>query len=238
VQFLLANRRRRLLQVYLEIQRGGGEQRLHHLHKRLGAQLQRRLDGGPAELRLLGDHLDASLEVAPRVRRRQGIELLMELRTEAEQGGRAQPVQQWNSGDEELHVRVEVRPALTLENWFETYFGLAQDGKVSAKTGLPNLFQLAVMMRAYQDVLILARPPRPVQSLLFSSLGAVGRVLGYKADYPYPYTRPAHAPFCVPSSIRRGWPNSLQPDEPRAVAVYPSVLRSRWRLLLSSHLSR
>ena len=51
-------------------------------------------------------------------------------------------------GDEELHVRVEVRPALTLENWFATYFGLAQDGKVSTKTGLPNLFQLAVMMRA------------------------------------------------------------------------------------------
>ncbi len=95
----------------------------------------------------------------------------------------------WNSGDEELHVRVAVRPALTLENWFETYFGLAQDGKVSPKTGLPNLFQLAVMMRAYQDVLILARPPRPVQTLLFGSLAAVGRVLGYKADYPYPYSR-------------------------------------------------
>jgi len=99
----------------------------------------------------------------------------------------------WNSGDEDLHVRVEVRPALTLENWFETYFGLAKDGKVSAKTGLPNLFQLAVMMRAYQDVLILARPPRPVQTLLFGSLSAVGRVLGYKADYPYPYSRPAPA---------------------------------------------
>ena len=33
-------------------------------------------------------------------------------------------------------------------------------------------------------------------------------------------------------------PNSVQPDEPRAVAVYPSVRRSRRRLLFSSHLSR
>ena len=90
-------------------------------------------------------------------------------------------------------MRVEVRPALTLENWFETYFGLAQDGKVSAKTLLPNLFQLAVMMRAYQDVLVLARPPRPVQTLLFGSLAVVGRLLGYKADYPYPYSRQAQA---------------------------------------------
>ena len=104
------------------------------------------------------------------------------------------PHRWWNSGDEDLHVRVEVRPALTLEGWFETYFGLAQDGKVSAKTGLPNIFQLAVMMREYQDVLILACPPRPVQTLLFGSLAADGRVLGYKADYPYPYSRPAHAP--------------------------------------------
>ena len=100
----------------------------------------------------------------------------------------------WNSGNEELHVRVKVRPALTLENWFETYFGLAQDGKVSAKTGLPNILQLAVMMRAYQDVLILAKPPRPVQTVLFGSLAAAGRLLGYKADYPYPYARPAQVP--------------------------------------------
>ncbi|MFN8468913.1 MAG: hypothetical protein U0X20_25375 [Caldilineaceae bacterium] len=107
----------------------------------------------------------------------------MELRTVAEQGIRAQTV--WNSGDEELHVRVEVRPALTFESFFETFFGLAQDGKVSAKTGLPNPLQMAVTLRAYQDVLILAQPPRPVQTLLFGSLAAAGRVLGYKPDYPY-----------------------------------------------------
>ena len=50
--------------------------------------------------------------------------------------------------DEELHVRVEVRPALTFESFFETFFGLAQDGKVSAKTGLPNPLQMAVTLRA------------------------------------------------------------------------------------------
>lgn len=100
----------------------------------------------------------------------------------------------WNSGDEELHVRVEVRPALAFESFFETFFGLAQDGKVSAKTGLPNPLQMAVTLRAYQDVLILAQPLRPVQTALFGSLAAVGRILGYKADYPYPYAGHAQAP--------------------------------------------
>lgn len=97
----------------------------------------------------------------------------------------------WNSGDEELHVRVEVRPALNFEGFFETFFGLAQDGEVSTKTGLPNPLQMAVTLRAYQDVLILAKPPRPMQTVVFGSLAAVGRLLGYKADYPYPYSRPA-----------------------------------------------
>lgn len=100
----------------------------------------------------------------------------------------------WNSGDDELHVRVEVRPALTFESFFESFFGLAQDGKVSAKTGLPNPLQMAVVLRAYQDVLVLAQPPRPVQTVLFGSLAAVGRLLGYKPDYPYPYSRQAQVP--------------------------------------------
>jgi hypothetical protein len=52
----------------------------------------------------------------------------------------------WNSGDDELHVLVEVRPALRFESFFETFFGLAQDGKVHAKTGLPDPFQLALLV--------------------------------------------------------------------------------------------
>jgi mannose-6-phosphate isomerase-like protein (cupin superfamily) len=95
----------------------------------------------------------------------------------------------WNSGADELHVLVEIRPALRLESFFETYFGLAQDGKVSRKTGLPNPLQLAVMMREYRNELVLARPPRPVQTLVFGTLAAIGRLLGYKAPYPYPRSR-------------------------------------------------
>ncbi|HMN28591.1 MAG TPA: cupin domain-containing protein, partial [Caldilineaceae bacterium] len=99
----------------------------------------------------------------------------------------------WNSGDDELHVLVEVRPALRFENFFETFFGLAQDGKVNAKTGLPNPFQLALMMRTFRNELVLAQPPRLVQTLLFGSLAPIGRLLGYKGEHPYPDSRRAQA---------------------------------------------
>jgi quercetin dioxygenase-like cupin family protein len=97
----------------------------------------------------------------------------------------------WNSGDDELRVLVEVRPALRIENFFETFFGLAQDGKVDRKTGLPNPFQLALMMRTYRNELVLARPPQLVQTLLFGMLAPFGRLLGYKGEYPYPQSRQA-----------------------------------------------
>lgn len=99
----------------------------------------------------------------------------------------------WNSGDDELHVLVEVRPALRFETFFETFFGLAQDGKVNPKTGLPNPFQMALVMRTYRNELVLARPPQLVQTLLFGALAPIGRLLGYKGEYPYPSSAPAKA---------------------------------------------
>ena len=97
----------------------------------------------------------------------------------------------WNSGSEELHVLVDIKPALKLENFFETFFGLAQDGKVNLKTGLPNPFQMALVMRAFRNELILARPPQFVQTVLFGSLAPIGSLLGYKAEHPYPRSRQA-----------------------------------------------
>jgi len=95
----------------------------------------------------------------------------------------------WNPGDAEMHVLVEVRPALRIEDFFATFFGLAQDGKVNRKTGLPNPLQLAVTLRAFQKELMLAQPPRLVQTLLFGLLASIGKLLGYKAEYPYPSCR-------------------------------------------------
>jgi quercetin dioxygenase-like cupin family protein len=85
----------------------------------------------------------------------------------------------WNDSDHEAHVLVDVRPALRFEEFFETFFGLAQAGKVDRKTGLPNPFVLALVMREFNQEIRLAQPPAPIQSILFGVLGAVGR-------YAYP----------------------------------------------------
>jgi quercetin dioxygenase-like cupin family protein len=92
----------------------------------------------------------------------------------------------WNAGDEEARVLVEVRPALRMEEFFETFFGLAQDGKVDKKTGLPNPIMLALIMREFEQEIYLARPPLPVQRILFGVLGTVGRLRGYHGHYAYP----------------------------------------------------
>ena len=87
----------------------------------------------------------------------------------------------WNGGDEEAHVRVQFRPALEIETFFETIFGLARDGKLDGR-GAPNILQGAVLLKEYG--MYLAGIPIPAQRALFAVLAPVGRLLGYEARYP------------------------------------------------------
>ena len=43
--------------------------------------------------------------------------------------------QWWNGGSEELHIRATFVPALKMERFLETFFGLARDGKTDSKGG-------------------------------------------------------------------------------------------------------
>ncbi|MFP5288412.1 MAG: cupin domain-containing protein, partial [Thermoanaerobaculia bacterium] len=63
----------------------------------------------------------------------------------------------WNAGDEEAHILVEVTPAARFEALLRNLFGLAQDGKTDKK-GIPNLLQLALIAREFEDVAQLTRP--------------------------------------------------------------------------------
>ena len=67
--------------------------------------------------------------------------------------------------------------------FFETFFGLAKDGKTNSK-GLLNLLSMAVHLREYRDEVRLARPPAAVQSALFGPLALLGRPIGYRGWYP------------------------------------------------------
>jgi len=95
----------------------------------------------------------------------------------------------WNAGEEEGVAIVEFRPALKSDEFFESFFGLARDGKVSQKTGLPNVLWLAAIFRSYHDFGYIAEPPLLVQRAVFGPLGAVTWLLGYRMPRPYPYAQ-------------------------------------------------
>jgi quercetin dioxygenase-like cupin family protein len=89
----------------------------------------------------------------------------------------------WNESHEDAHVLLQVSPALRTEMFFETFFGLAKDGKTNSK-GLPNLLSMAVILREYRDEVRLARPPAVVQKAIFGPLAVLGRRVGYRGWYP------------------------------------------------------
>src|SRR5215218_7758983 len=93
----------------------------------------------------------------------------------------------WNDAqEEEAHFIGWFRPALEIDRFFESFFGLAQDGKLNEK-GLPSMLQLAVMVPRFGDEIRLTSPPWAAQRAIFGMLAPVGRALGYREEYPYPY---------------------------------------------------
>ena len=108
----------------------------------------------------------------------------------------------WNAGEEEGVAIVGFRPALKADEFFESFFGLAQDGKVSPKTGLPNLLWMALILRHYRDFVHLARPPLLVQRAVFAPLAVVAKLFGYRLPYPYGRSRET-TPRTTPTGRRR-----------------------------------
>ncbi len=50
------------------------------------------------------------------------------------------------------------RPALKIDRFFESYFGLGQDGKLNEE-GMLSLLQLAVLVPYFGEEIRLVRPP-------------------------------------------------------------------------------
>jgi oxalate decarboxylase/phosphoglucose isomerase-like protein (cupin superfamily) len=64
----------------------------------------------------------------------------------------------WNDSDEEAHTVQEFRPALNVEDFFDTEFALARAGKLNEK-GLPNPLQMSVMLLEIGKVIRVTKPP-------------------------------------------------------------------------------
>jgi quercetin dioxygenase-like cupin family protein len=95
----------------------------------------------------------------------------------------------WNPSEHEAATLIQFRPALDTEIFFETFFGLAADGKVGAK-GMPNFLQTAVLARTFKREMQLAPPAQWVLGPVAMLLAPVGRALGYRGRYEQYSGRP------------------------------------------------
>jgi quercetin dioxygenase-like cupin family protein len=89
-----------------------------------------------------------------------------------------------NAGDDEVHVLVDFEPALRTERAFETLAGLARDGKTN-RAGAPKNPLLALILREFEEEIYFVRPTLAVQRMILGALAFIGRLLGYRAEYPY-----------------------------------------------------
>lgn len=94
------------------------------------------------------------------------------------------PHRWWNAGDDAARARVELRPALDTETFFETFFGLARDGRCNHK-GMPGLLQISVLLNDLGDSAPRAAGlPLAVQDAFAALLAPVGHRAGLRAAYP------------------------------------------------------
>jgi quercetin dioxygenase-like cupin family protein len=77
-------------------------------------------------------------------------------------------------GDEPSQCRVEIRPALKMEQLFETTVRLAQEGRTNKK-GMPKPLDLALFVEEFRDEVKAPFPPAPVVSALMAPLRALAR---------------------------------------------------------------
>jgi len=99
----------------------------------------------------------------------------------------------WNADDDTVHALVDFRPALRTEVAFETLAGLARDGKTNGAGAPKNPLLLALVLHEYEDEIYFVKPPLAVQQVVFGALAKVARLLGYRAEHPYPYSRQSEA---------------------------------------------
>jgi quercetin dioxygenase-like cupin family protein len=117
-----------------------------------------------------------------------------------------------NAGDGPAVVRVEVRPALRMEQLWETVVALAREGR-TLPSGLPRPLDLALFMREFEEEVRPPFAPGLVRALA-APLVWVARQRGLDRRYRAPVTE---------EEGRR--PVSTRPGEGRASGVRPSPTR-------------
>jgi quercetin dioxygenase-like cupin family protein len=89
-----------------------------------------------------------------------------------------------NPFDDPATVTVVLRPALQMETFFETAFGLAMDGKLNPKTQLPSFLQSILILHEYRDDCTLPGVAGVAARGLGAVLAPLARARGYRGRYP------------------------------------------------------
>jgi quercetin dioxygenase-like cupin family protein len=87
-----------------------------------------------------------------------------------------------NADNAPVHVRVEVRPALRMEELLETTAALAIEGRTTA-AGLPNPLDLALFMREFEAEVRAALAPAPAVRAVMAPLAWLARRRGLDSLY-------------------------------------------------------
>ena len=87
-----------------------------------------------------------------------------------------------NEDDPIAHSIQQFAPAQHIDEFFESFFALAKDGKLSNK-GMPPFLQLPLMGLKHKDDIRVISPPWAVQLLSYYLLAPISYLMGYRARY-------------------------------------------------------
>lgn len=97
-----------------------------------------------------------------------------------------------NSGDSPARVRVEVSPALRMEELFETSVALAREGR-TMPNGMPYPLDLVLFMREFVAEVGAPFAPAPLVRMVMSPLAWLARRRGLDARYLKPRREAPHS---------------------------------------------
>ena len=87
-----------------------------------------------------------------------------------------------NGGDGPARARVEISPALDMEDLFTTTAELAHEGNTNRK-GMPKPLHLALFVRRFEREVRAPFPPAPLVHALMAPLAAIARKRGHDVRY-------------------------------------------------------
>jgi quercetin dioxygenase-like cupin family protein len=90
-----------------------------------------------------------------------------------------------NVGGEEAKVRVQVTPALDMEQLFEATVAMAEAGQTNRK-GMPKPMHLALFVRRFRREVRAPFPPAPIVNALLAPLALIAAKRGHAERYARP----------------------------------------------------